>query len=826
MNISNMRIGNKIIGSFTFVGLLFVIAIWQFNSSLKSTVSNFDKLLAVSIAMQTHSTNLDRIMLQARRSEKDFLLRKQTKYRDKVSDLVNNFHHEIELLIQKEQLAGNLEGVRAAREMDENMTNYGDAFNELVSAWQTKGLTSNEGLQGNFRKMAHGLESILKNLDVSEIVETQLQLRRSEKDYLARGNDKYIKKHIAYIQQFQSQLAASTLSDKLKVSISSALINYNKSFIKALKELKNDGSVTQTSLSNLSAQGRKLEFALKTHYVSNIYKDYLLVRRHEKDYLLRGSEKYIKKIDNQITKIHYNLTKSFLTHNDKATIKQYLDSYLLSFKNLVSEDRKITSLTKKMRSMVHKIEPEIKHNLIEIDNIVKQTVIDNKNNVDSDRSLALSVAIISIIAGIILAVLLFRNVVSILREQVKLLSSVNTQLNDSSDDLGKLANTMSDGANDLSDQATQAASAAEEMSTNMSTISAATEEMSTNMNTVSSAAEEMSANMSTIASATEEANINLESVSSGGGEAKNNMEQVQDAAQRTSSNVGTVAIAVDELSSSIGEIRNRCENATNETVQAKTSAQDTFLIMEKLSKSGNEIGKMVDVINNIAEQTNILALNASIEAAGAGEAGMGFAVVANEVKQLARQTSEATRMISDQIDEIRANTDAAGVATNNIGEIISHLGDANNNILMSVNEQNSTIDKISNSMGGVSNETDGVTNMVKDATNSIGEISRNVHEISVGISEVTRSVSEATYGVDEMTRSISEVSGASGEISRNVTETSQASGEVARTMGKVDSLSNGIKSMSNKVDKQSKTIIGITKGLHDALVKFNKQIDG
>ncbi|MBF0379596.1 MAG: hypothetical protein HQL69_01175 [Magnetococcales bacterium] len=435
---------------------------------------------------------------------------------------------------------------------------------------------------------------------------------------------------------------------------------------------------------------------------------------------------------------------------------------------------------------------------------------------------------ILIIAAIVVVVALFisNNLISTLREQSALFRSVNVKLSESSVSLGKLAVDMSSGASNLSDQSTQAASAAEEMSANMHTISAATEEMSANMATVSSAAEEMSANMSTIASATEEANINLDGVSSGGESAKENMEQVQEASQRTGSNVSDLATSVEQLSSSISGVRVRCEKATKEAQEAKVSSQETFVIMENLGKSGREIGKMVDVINSIAEQTNILALNASIEAAGAGEAGMGFAVVANEVKQLARQTSEATQMIADQIDEIRSNSDSAGSATHKVGEIISQLGDANNEILLAVNEQNSTVDEISTAMGKVADETDGVTKMVEYATGNIGEISTNVNEISAGISEVTRSVADATTGVDEMTRSITEVSGASGEISLNVSETSQASGDIAKTMGEVDRMADGINSMSKTVDTQSKTMAQISEELNAAMVKFSKRVDG
>ncbi|MBF0446264.1 MAG: hypothetical protein HQL68_11815, partial [Magnetococcales bacterium] len=267
-----------------------------------------------------------------------------------------------------------------------------------------------------------------------------------------------------------------------------------------------------------------------------------------------------------------------------------------------------------------------------------------EGSMTNSEEVAITMSTLALILCVVIAFLIIRNITTTLRGQITLLGTVNDKLSESSAGLGRLAEEMSGGADNLSNQSTQAASAAEEMSANMHTISAATEEMSANMATVSSAAEEMSANMSTIASATEEANINLESVSNGGESAKENMERVQEASQRTSSNVGSVASSVEQLSGSIGGVRNRCENAAQEAEEAKISAQETFVIMEKLGKSGREIGKMVDVINSIAEQTNILALNASIEAAGAGEAGMGFAVVANEVKQLARQTSEATRM--------------------------------------------------------------------------------------------------------------------------------------------------------------------------------------
>ena len=193
------------------------------------------------------------------------------------------------------------------------------------------------------------------------------------------------------------------------------------------------------------------------------------------------------------------------------------------------------------------------------------------------------------------------------------------------------------------------------------------------------------------------------------------------ASEQASTNVQSVAYATEEMTSSVQEISRQVQESAQIAGDAVKQAHETDVRIAELSKAAGRIGEVVKLITAIAEQTNLLALNATIEAARAGEAGRGFAVVASEVKQLASQTANATNEIANQIAGMQTATQDSVTAIKEIGGTINRISQIASSIAEAVDEQSAATQEIARNVGEAAKGTRQVASNITDVNRGAGE---------------------------------------------------------------------------------------------------------
>jgi methyl-accepting chemotaxis protein len=224
-------------------------------------------------------------------------------------------------------------------------------------------------------------------------------------------------------------------------------------------------------------------------------------------------------------------------------------------------------------------------------------------------------------------------------------------------------------------------------------------------------------------------------VSAASTEMQSSADSMSGTAEETSQRANTVASASEELSGSISEISRQITHSTEIARTAVTAAREANTMINGLATAAESIGAVVNMIQDIAEQTNLLALNATIEAARAGEAGKGFAVVASEVKALATQTAKATEQIAHQIGEIQGATGAAVAGIDSITKTIEEINSVTTAIASAVEEQGAATQEVNQNIAAVSAASGETGRMSKDVLEAAGELANQARALEGHVTE-------------------------------------------------------------------------------------------
>jgi len=276
-----------------------------------------------------------------------------------------------------------------------------------------------------------------------------------------------------------------------------------------------------------------------------------------------------------------------------------------------------------------------------------------------------------------------------------------------------------------------------EINSNANVLGSASERFSGLSGKMSEGAGNMSEKLHTASTAAEKMSANMNSVS-------HNMEQAAD-------NVNMVASATEEMTSTINEIAQNSEKASNITGKAVNQTQNASNKVDELGNAANEIGRVVEAITEISEQVNLLALNATIEAARAGDAGRGFAVVANEIKDLAKQTAEATLEIKGEIAAIQGATDATISEIDQISKIINDVNEIVTTIATAIEEQSVTTKEIAKNVAQAAQGIQGVNENVATSSTVANEIAEEIFGVNQSADDMSHSSGQVAISAEELT---------------------------------------------------------------------------
>ncbi len=223
---------------------------------------------------------------------------------------------------------------------------------------------------------------------------------------------------------------------------------------------------------------------------------------------------------------------------------------------------------------------------------------------------------------------------------------------------------------------------------------------------------------------------------------------VASASEEASTNVQSVATAAEEISASVAEIGRQASDSSTKAGAAEREAESTMEKVRTLSNAAQRIGDVITLIEEIAEQTNLLALNATIEAARAGEAGRGFAVVASEVKELASQTAKATADIAAQITDIQDATETSAMAISGITTSIQELSAISSSIASAVEQQAAATQEIAANVHRAASGT-------QEVSSNIATVSTSAQESQTSANSVLASAGELAEQADMLKREVS-----------------------------------------------------------------------
>jgi len=359
----------------------------------------------------------------------------------------------------------------------------------------------------------------------------------------------------------------------------------------------------------------------------------------------------------------------------------------------------------------------------------------------------------------------FVKMVANLREQVSQLTRSAENLNLASSELANASNQAGQATSQIAATIQQVARGTTQQASSISQTASSVEQMARTIEGVAHGAQEQASAAAKASVVTSQLSTSIQQVS---GNAQAVTQQAKAAAQAASDG------------------QSKVEQTIQGMLSIRASVDQSAKAIEEMGKRSDQIGTIVETIQDIASQTNLLALNAAIEAARAGEHGKGFAVVADEVRKLAERSASATREISGLISAIQATVSEAVSTMQSSGQQVAHgveQANASGHALSAILE---TIETVTEQAEQANRAAQQMNTAAAELVNSVDSVSAVIEENTAATEEMTASSSEVSEAIEniasiseENSAAVEEVSASAEEMSAQVQEVSAAAQSLA-----------------------------------------------